>query len=81
MKFKSALILFGLAILLANSLMFSYIFYTAYFHNYQTIVDINSIGEAHIEFIVLTLGMLAAIPTVFILLKKQAEADANGHRT
>ena len=55
--------IFGISLMLATTLCFSYIFMNAYFSSTKTtLIDINSIGEANVEFllnfIVIILGFL-----------------------
>lgn len=58
MKLKNRLIVVGLAITLANTLVFYLLFIAAYFtEGYTSCIDINKYGEATFEFIVLLVSI------------------------
>jgi len=65
------LIAFGIASLIANSIVLYITFLLAYFSNgYVFSVNINTYGEAHLEFIIIPLSLVIGIYSVFSLFKQ-----------
>lgn len=70
MTIKRFLILLGISNLLANSILIYITFIQAYLHDYKTVVYINDIGEAHIEFIMIPVLLVISIFAVAYLERK-----------
>jgi hypothetical protein len=59
---EDIIILFGFAIALGFSIIMVWTFFTAYFSgNFKVVIDINSIGEAHIEAVVIPIAFAISV--------------------
>ena len=62
-------VLFGYGFGLVNSVVLSIIFYHAYFNGFRTVVTVNSVGEAHLEAVLLPVLLFVSVVGFILYLK------------
>lgn len=58
---KKVAVLLGFLFAISNSIVLTFIFFSAYFNNYTILVDVNSVGEAHFEAVIVPVLLLVSI--------------------
>ena len=66
---KHLLIVAGISIGIGNSLVILWIFLTAYFHGYKTLVVINDYGEANFELILIPVMLIISLISLVVFMK------------
>ena len=54
-------VLFGYGFGLVNSVVLSVIFFHAYFNGFRTVVTVNSVGEAHLEAVLMPVLLFVSV--------------------
>lgn len=74
---KESLLVLGLVMLFAGYVIMMKLFFKAYFSGAnQIIININSIGEAHFEAVLLSLSVFVVVPYIIFSVKKIRKVKA-----
>jgi preprotein translocase subunit SecY len=51
----------GFLFAISNSIVLTFVFFAAYFNDYQVMVNVNAVGEAHFEAVIVPVLLLVSI--------------------
>jgi hypothetical protein len=60
-ELKPCVVLFGYGFGLVNSVVLSVIFFHAYFNGFRAVVTVNSVGEAHLEAVLMPVCLVVSV--------------------